>query len=139
MGIRVTGVDLPFIGGGASWEYTESDKKIARAVVTFLEDRRVLFGDRHCEDERYCIHSAIAIRAFLKTRSPRPILAKTWKRASAPCALRVESLSPQVALTETTSLRMVATTGRPISSGLLSAISGPASAINSPRSLSDMS
>lgn len=65
MGIRVTGVDLPFIGDGAAWEYTESDKKIARAVVAFLEDRRVLFGDRHCEDERFCIHSTIAIRAFL--------------------------------------------------------------------------
>lgn len=65
MGIRVTGADLPFIGGGLSWEYTEDDKKVARTVVTFLEDRRLLFGDRHCEDEVHCIRSALDIRAFL--------------------------------------------------------------------------
>lgn len=65
MGIRITGVDLPVVGGGVSWEYTEGDNKVARAVVTFLEDRRVLFGDRHCEDEAHCIRSAIAIRRFL--------------------------------------------------------------------------
>lgn len=65
MGIRITGVDLPLGGGGVTWEYTEGDKKVARAVVTFLEDRRVLFGDRHCEDEAHCVWSAIAIRRFL--------------------------------------------------------------------------
>ncbi len=65
MGARLTGFEVPIVGGGLSWEYTEDDKKVARALATFLEDRRVLFGDRHCEDERYCIQSALAIRSFL--------------------------------------------------------------------------
>lgn len=63
MGYRVTGVDTPF--GGISWEKTPGDRDIARRVVTFLEDRRVLFGDRHMEDEGHCVASALEIRAFL--------------------------------------------------------------------------
>jgi hypothetical protein len=34
-------------------------------VITFLEDRRLLFGIRHSEDELHCVHSAIEIRKFL--------------------------------------------------------------------------
>lgn len=63
MSYRVTGIDTPF--GGLSWEKTDGDREIARRVVTFLEDRRVLFGDRHCEDEGHCVASALEIRAFL--------------------------------------------------------------------------
>jgi len=38
---------------------------VARRVIIFLEDRRLLFGRRHCEDERDCVRSAIEIRKFL--------------------------------------------------------------------------
>jgi hypothetical protein len=41
------------------------DDEVARRVVTFLEDRRLLFGERHFEDELHCVHSAIEIRRFL--------------------------------------------------------------------------
>lgn len=63
MGIKFTGISTPV--AGLSWELTKTDKEVAQQVVTFLEDRRVLFGDRHMEDELLCYRSAGAIRAFL--------------------------------------------------------------------------
>lgn len=59
----ITGFSTPFFG--VQWEKTKRDKTVASHLVTFLEDRRVLFGERHCEDERHCIMSALQIRAFL--------------------------------------------------------------------------
>jgi hypothetical protein len=38
---------------------------VARRVLAFLEDRRILFRDRHWEDEIDCINSAIQIRQYL--------------------------------------------------------------------------
>lgn len=63
MGYEITGISSSIVG--VQWQKTEGDKKIARDVVTFLEDRRLLFGDRHCEDEAHCIASALEIRTFL--------------------------------------------------------------------------
>jgi hypothetical protein len=34
-------------------------------TITFLENRRVLFGERHVEDELHCVNSANEIRHFL--------------------------------------------------------------------------
>lgn len=53
------------IGVGLSWAVEPGDAAVARSVVAFLEDRRLLFGDRHVEDERHCIRSALECRAFL--------------------------------------------------------------------------
>ena len=63
VGIKFTGFSTPV--AGVSWELTKSEKEVARQVVTFLEDRRLLFGERHMEDELQCYRSAGAIRAFL--------------------------------------------------------------------------
>jgi len=63
MTIRVTGISGPF--GGIQWETVEGDKNVARRVINFLEDRRLLFGDRHFEDYMHCVRSAIEIRAML--------------------------------------------------------------------------
>ncbi|HET9893576.1 MAG TPA: DUF6650 family protein [Streptosporangiaceae bacterium] len=52
-------------GFSLNWEKVLGDKDIARRVITFLEDRRLLFVFRHGEDERYCVQSAIEIRRFL--------------------------------------------------------------------------
>jgi hypothetical protein len=63
MGIEIVG--LSGFGFGVDWQKTESDKQIARRLITFLEDRRLLFGERHLEDEMHCVASALEIRAFL--------------------------------------------------------------------------
>lgn len=45
VGYDVTGFSAPFVG--VQWTKTARDKDFARAVVVFLEDRRVLFAHRH--------------------------------------------------------------------------------------------
>jgi hypothetical protein len=52
-------------GFSVNWEKVPGDEDVARRVIIFLEDRRLLFGRRHCEDELDCVHSAIEIRKFL--------------------------------------------------------------------------
>lgn len=63
MGYEITGVSTPF--AGVQWQKTDGDRQVARQVVTFLEDRRLLFADHHCEDLEHCITSALDIRTFL--------------------------------------------------------------------------
>jgi hypothetical protein len=63
MAYRPTG--LGAFGFSVNWEKVPGDEDVARRVVTFLEDRRLLFGERHVEDELHCVRSAIEIRRFL--------------------------------------------------------------------------
>ena len=63
MNYRITGGSA--FGFGIDWAKNEGDFEVARQAVTFLEDRRILFGDRHLEDELYCVRSAIEARARL--------------------------------------------------------------------------
>jgi hypothetical protein len=63
MAYRPTGVGA--FGFSVNWEKVPGDEEVARRVVTFLEDRRLLFGERRSEDELFCIRSAIEIRRFL--------------------------------------------------------------------------
>ncbi len=60
---RMTGFSTPVFG--ISWEPATSDVRVARKVLTFLEDRRVLYveGDREIAD--YCVASVVDIRRFL--------------------------------------------------------------------------
>lgn len=62
--MRVTGLSVPG-GFGVQWQAVDGGKDVARRILLFLEDRRLLFGPRHLEDESHCIRSAIEIRAFL--------------------------------------------------------------------------
>jgi hypothetical protein len=63
MPYRVTGAGG--FGFSVNWEKVPGDEQVARRVIIFLEDRRVLFGKRHAEDEMYCVNSANEIRHFL--------------------------------------------------------------------------
>ncbi len=65
MGVKVSGGSFSVFGIGLNWERTPGDESVARAVVVFLEDGRVLFGDRHMEDEQHCMSSAQQSRVFL--------------------------------------------------------------------------
>lgn len=49
------------------WKSVESDSAIARRVIRFLENRRMLFNDCAEEDLRHCLLSAEQIRTFLTT------------------------------------------------------------------------
>ena len=62
---RLTGISCPVFG--VSWNPPESERKIARRVITFLENRRVLFSPFEWEMPDHCAQSVIEIRHFLTT------------------------------------------------------------------------
>ncbi|WP_125805257.1 DUF6650 family protein [Actinoplanes sp. ATCC 53533] len=81
MSKRLTGIQIP-PGWGASWETIEGDKEVARKVITFLEDRRLLFGTRHWgqEDGFSCVRSALTIRSMLSEQLSRASPGKTLEQ-----------------------------------------------------------
>jgi hypothetical protein len=60
---RLTGLSCPIFG--ASWNPSEPDISVARRIITFLEDRRVLYEPCEVEVPHHCAHSVIEIRHFL--------------------------------------------------------------------------
>lgn len=60
---RVTGLSTPIFG--AQWNPPESQRAIARRVIAFLEDRRVLFVPSEMEVPQHCVESILRIREFL--------------------------------------------------------------------------
>lgn len=63
MGIRITGIDVPF--GGISWEYTETEKKLIQKLFFFLESKRLLTNPIEMEIKQWCIESALEIKREL--------------------------------------------------------------------------
>ena len=60
MGIRITGIDVPF--GGISWEYTETEKQAIQKLFFFLESKRLLTNPIEMEIKQWCIESALEIK-----------------------------------------------------------------------------
>jgi hypothetical protein len=62
---RLNGVSCPVFG--VSWTPSAPDVFVARRIIRFLEDRRVLYNDFAWEVPDQCIQSALEIRKFLTT------------------------------------------------------------------------
>jgi hypothetical protein len=60
---RLTGISSPIFG--VSWNPPPADVTVARRVITFLEDRRVLFVDESIEVPSQCVSSVIEVRRYL--------------------------------------------------------------------------
>jgi len=60
---RLTGFSIPVFG--VSWNPPEPEVAVARRVLAFLEDRRVLFNPYHLEVAEQCVQSVLEIRRFL--------------------------------------------------------------------------
>jgi len=60
---RLTGISTPI--GGVSWTSPEADVAVARRVLVFLEDRRVLYAPYDLEVPRSCAESVLEVRRFL--------------------------------------------------------------------------
>jgi hypothetical protein len=60
---RVTGFSTPIFG--VQWTPPQLDRDVARRVIVFLEDRRVLYSPYEAEVPDYCVDSALQIRQFL--------------------------------------------------------------------------
>ncbi|GIF53475.1 hypothetical protein DFJ67_1176 [Asanoa ferruginea] len=96
MAKRLSGVSFPW--GGIQWETVDGDKDVARRVINFLEDRRLLFGDRHMEDSMHCIRSAIEIRQMLtremNASKPGETLEHSLRAMRAACRKFVDAAGP---------------------------------------------
>lgn len=64
---RLTGVSLPS-GVGVQWQPSKVEVTVAREVVTFLEDRRVLYAPHEVEIPEHCVDSVLEVRRFLTTK-----------------------------------------------------------------------
>lgn len=60
---RLTGFSTPIFG--VSWGPPQAHITVARRVITYLEDRRVLYNPYTMEEPRHCIESVLQIRQFL--------------------------------------------------------------------------
>lgn len=60
---RLTGISCPVFG--VSWTPPEPEVAAARRVLTFLEDRRVLYDPCEVELPAHCVDSVNRIREFL--------------------------------------------------------------------------
>lgn len=60
---RLTGISCPVFG--VSWTAPEAEVTIARRVITFLEDRRVLNAPGSLESPDHCVESMFEIREYL--------------------------------------------------------------------------
>ncbi|WP_281901563.1 hypothetical protein [Phytohabitans aurantiacus] len=96
-------LSFSIFGLGAKWEFGRANKEIARRTVRFLEDRRLLFGQRgqHPNDPQYCVRSAQEIRQFLgeqlEEHDPGRKLARALQEMRAACRrfIDVASEDPQ--------------------------------------------
>lgn len=62
---RLTGITTPIFG--VSWQPSDSERTVARRVITQLEDRRILFVPSEMEVPKHCVQSVIEIRQQLTT------------------------------------------------------------------------
>jgi hypothetical protein len=62
---RLTGFTLPVVGAGVSWQPSEPESAVARRVLSFLEDRRVLYNPTEAEVPLHCVESILQTRTFL--------------------------------------------------------------------------
>jgi hypothetical protein len=60
---RLTGISSPIFG--VSWNPPAAEVTVARRVIAFLEDRRVLFADESIEVLEHCVRSVIEVRHYL--------------------------------------------------------------------------
>jgi hypothetical protein len=66
---RLTGFSTPVFG--VSWNPAQSDVEAVRRVLSFLEDRRVLYAPDDAEVPSHCVESVLRIREFLTTEIGR--------------------------------------------------------------------
>jgi hypothetical protein len=60
---RLTGFSSPIFG--MSWKPPETERSIAKRIITFLEDQRVLYSPSEMEVPHHCVQSVLDIRRFL--------------------------------------------------------------------------
>lgn len=84
---RLTGISTPVFG--ISLNPPETERVVAKRIVAFLEDRRVLYSPSEVEVPQYCVDSVIEIRHILSgelgTLDRRSSLAQSLSAMRAAC------------------------------------------------------
>ena len=84
---RLTGISTPIFG--VSWTPVESERMVAKRVISQLEDRRVLYVPSEMEIPSHCVSSVMEIRRLLTTAisdlSDDSELAKSLRAMRAAC------------------------------------------------------
>ena len=98
VGKRLTGVSTPF--GGASWETVpDIEGEVLGRLVTFLEDRRVLYNPSEAELPSHCVESVLVIRAFVIDAAGRlhrdSDLATNLRRMAGACRRFLDRVGPR--------------------------------------------
>lgn len=86
LGHRLNGISTPF--GGLTWQPSEAEATIARRILLFLEDRRVLYNPYDWEVPDHCLMSVLEIRRFLVTQLQLDVsveLSENLKAMTAAC------------------------------------------------------
>ena len=60
---RLTGISCPVFG--VSWNPPEAERTVARRVIAYLEDRRVLYNPGELEVPEHCVESVLEMRRYL--------------------------------------------------------------------------
>lgn len=60
---RLIGISCPFFG--VSWNPPEQERTVARRIIRFLEDRRVLYSPSSLEIPHDCVESVFKVREYL--------------------------------------------------------------------------
>ncbi len=66
---RLTGISSPIFG--VSWNPGNTSFDVAKRVISFLEDRRVLYSPSEMEIPSHCVQSVLEIREFLTEQIPQ--------------------------------------------------------------------
>jgi Family of unknown function (DUF6650) len=97
IGQRINGIGIstPIFGFSVNWNPPEPAKNIAREVIIFLENRRVLYNACHLEDYTHCMLSANEMRNFLTdriTKAPSDDLERHLRAMRSACIKFVQLL-----------------------------------------------
>ena len=60
---RITGISTPVFG--ISWNPDNTERDLAQEIISYLEDRRVLYNPSIVESPHHCVESVLQIREFL--------------------------------------------------------------------------
>jgi hypothetical protein len=94
---KITGFSFPWFG--LSWEIAESEKSIITKIISYLEDRRVLFlpYEPHMK-KTHCIQSVLNIREYLSEKiealPPESPLIFVLKHLRASCRKFLVTIEP---------------------------------------------
>ncbi|NYF18576.1 hypothetical protein HDC36_000013 [Xanthomonas sp. JAI131] len=94
---RITGISVPVFG--IQWNPPEAERAVAKRILSFLDDRRVLYVPSEMEVPEHGVRSVLRIREFLTTElgslSSDGQLARSLRAMRAACRKFLDAVGPE--------------------------------------------